>query len=382
MPELIESALTGTTGAANGGWAVTQATDGNERPVRVSALPLPSALSDAARARIAATLDQAVAACAQGRLSVLAWGEEAGRLYIVEPAPAGPSLGDMVASDGALTPQQVVSHLHALAGLLAALDAAGLPHSWPSPQNFYPGAVPQLAGQAWPAVFAILAAEDSSFEWPDAAYVAPEVLAGGKVSGASEAYAAAALTCFALTGRAPAADAGLDGCPPAVVSAIRKAMAPDPAARYKDIRTLVVDLTVEQAIGLVDAADANAVPDGGDVPDWARDLLRETAARRDAGRPLVDAAPAAATSKPVAADPPAARPAAKPSAATARVRPEPAAPEKPAVKPVRKTGSSDGDSPVFDWNATTPRKSVMPLVISVVTVLFIVAGIALTFLKK
>jgi hypothetical protein len=382
MPELIESVITGTTGAAEGGWSVTQATDGNGRPVRVSALPLPPALSGAARARIAAALDQAVAACAQGRLSVLAWSEEAGRLYIVEPAPAGPSLGDMVATDGVLTPQQVVSHLHALAGLLAALAAAGLPHPWPSPHNFYPGAVPQLAGQAWPAVFAILAEDDRSFQWPDAVYVAPEVLAGGAVSGASEAYAAAALTCFALTGLAPTADAALDGCSPAVVSAIRKAMAPDPAARYKDIRTLVVDLTVEQAIGLVDAADANAVPDGGDVPEWARDLLRETAARRDAGRPLVDSAPAAATSKPVAAAAPAARPAAKPSSANSRVRSEPPAPEKSAVKPARKTSPSGGDSPVFDWNATTPTKSLMPLVISIVTVLFIIAGIALTFLKK
>jgi hypothetical protein len=370
------------TGAANGDWAVTRATDGDGRPVRVSALRLPPALPEAARARIAATLDQAVAACAQGRLSVLTWGEEDGRLFVVEPAPASPSLGETVASAGVLTPQQVVSHLHALAGLLTTLDAAGLPHPWPSPENYYPGAVPQLAGQAWPAVFAILAEEDRSFQWPSAAYVAPEVLAGGKVSGPSEAYAAAALTCFALTGQAPDADAALEGCQPAVVTAIRKAMALDPAARYKDIKRLVVDLTVEHAIGLVDAADANAVPDGGDVPDWARDLLRETAARRDSGRPLVDAAPVAETPKPAATPGPAGRPVVKSSAASSRVRPEPPVPAKQAAKPARKPAATDDDSPVFDWHATTPKKSLMPLVITVVTVLFIVAGIALTFLKK
>jgi hypothetical protein len=106
-------------------------------------------------------------------------------------------------------------------------------------------------------------------------------------------------------------------------------------------------------------------------------LLRETSARRDAGRPLVDTVPEAAPAASKQAAPKQKAPAA----------PSPAAPEAvsapaPSAKVERKAKEPKNDAPAFDWEAGAPRKSLMPMIVSIIAALFILAGLALTFLRK
>lgn len=370
MPEVRER--NDAVGVA--GWSVARAEDAEGRPVRVCALTLPAGLSEAGRARITEALNASVSSSAQGRLSLLSWGEQDGALYTVEPAPSVPSLREAVAANGPLSVPALIPVLHGAVAVLAAMEAAGLRHPWLTPDNVYPGATTQLAGQAWPRVLAILSGECPGFVWPEQAYAAPEIVVGDAPDGRAEAWSAAALVAFALTGQEASAAGSLSAVAPAVATAVRRAMQTDPSARYPDVKTMVVDLTVEHAIGMTDTADQNAVPSGGEVPDWARDLLRETDARRGAGRPLVDTAPEA----PAKAEAPAARaeaPVASPIAGT----PPPAANGKTRKSPADAPTTT---APVFDWDATTPKKSMMPVIVSIIAALFIIAGIALTFLRK
>lgn len=369
MPEISERNNVGR--AASSGWSVSRAEDAEGRPVRVCALTLPSGLSAAGHERIITALNAAVAASAQGRLSLLSWHEENGTLYTVEPAPTVPSIGEAVAANGPLPISELIAMLHGVVGVLSAMEAAGLWHPWLAPENVYPGASPQLAGQGWPEVFRILTAENIGFHWPEAQYAAPEILSGGAPDGRAEAWSAAALVSFALTGGSPSPTA-MPSDLPAVCHAVARGMSPDPSARYSGVRTLVVDLTVEHAIGMSDSADREEVPSGGDVPSWGRDLLRETSARRESGRPLVDTAPepsAAATSEN------------SPAPAPRHIDPIPA-PAAPAGKARKSAPRVESSAPAFDWDAGAPKKSVMPLIIGIMTALFIVAGIAITFLRK
>jgi hypothetical protein len=377
MPETCVITAESQTLSRAGSWSVSRAEDAAGHPVRVSTLRLPDRLSSAGRARIGTALVQDVAACATGRLSVLSWGEQDGTLYVVEPAPTAPSLKESVEHSGPMSAPGIVPLLQGVASAMAALEAAQMSHPWLTPENVHPGAAPQVAGQAWPSVFAILREEDPTFDWPEPEYAAPEVQAGAPSNGHSESYSAAALMVYALTGQAPGPQTRLDAATPAMVHAIQRALSPDPATRYASVKAMVVDLTVEQAIGLTDAADLEAVPDGGDVPDWGAELLRETSARRDAGRPLVDTVPEAAPAASKQAAPKQKAPAA----------PSPAAPEAvsapaPSAKVERKAKEPKNDAPAFDWEAGAPRKSLMPMIVSIIAALFILAGLALTFLRK
>jgi hypothetical protein len=374
--------------------------DGN--PVRLTAVQLPSGLEEADRSRITSTLERTVAArmespAVNGFLGLLGGGEQDGMLYLAEMWPEPPSLREQVLSAGPLSVTAAVNMLQSVALALDAAHQAGLHHVWLSPDNvFVSGASVSMGGQLWCALLPMLRRVAPGFEWPADAYVAPEVLGGDLGDPVSEAFSAAALAVFAMTGQDPTPSALSAVDMPQVLSdALRASLSRDPAERCSCVKAIIVELAVEQAITLQDAADTEEVPTGGEVPDWAAALLRDTSQRRAAGKPLVDevsepqpvktaAAPAAPIPPPTLAPPP-------PFVPPVASQPRPAAPEvihNPVRRPASATVVEPRSQPAarnrttFNWNEGSRNRKV-PIGVWLTAgaaLVFIVLGIALTMM--
>ena len=133
---------------------------------------------------------------------------EAGRepFYVMELCDGG-SLADRIELLGKVPSGELVPLILAVAGGLAELHANGLVHRDIKPANIlFTGGRPKLADFG-------LARSDGRPEFPTLteagtaigtpAYMAPELVAGGRPTFASDVYALGATTFHALTGRAP-----------------------------------------------------------------------------------------------------------------------------------------------------------------------------------
>jgi hypothetical protein len=344
--------------------------------VRLTQLAIPDALYEADLAAVTAVYQRIVAAAVAtpspaSVLSVLGGGVESGVLWLAEEAPGGSSLADVIAGSGPMAADHVLAFMHSVAAALEPMHSAGIYHGWLCPANVFPeGAAVRVGGWVWAYPMARLADVGGLESWPEEAYVAPESKQGGQPTAASEVFSAAAMAAFACSGKAPAGAGAVTGLPPAWENALRTGMSSDPGKRYGGVKEMTVDVTVEQAISMTDQAETHAVPTGGDVPDWATDLLAETIAQRDAVPAPVEAAPA--PPQPTAAPPQPARQAPAPAApvvAEAVVIVEPAMPA---------SQKASGGS-VFEWNVgDQPGKSWAPLAIGVLSALFVILGIAIT----
>lgn len=381
MPDVCGGFATSQTPVVCGPWSVAQAVGPDARPARLTQLAIPGALYEADRTAVTGVFERIVAAAVASPspasvLGVLAGGVENGVLWLAEETPTGLSLADAVSISGPMAAEQVTSFLHALAAALNPMHAAGLYHGWLCPHNvFSEGAAVRVGGWVWAYAMARLADAGGLEPWPDEAYAAPELRRGGAPSAKAEVFSAAALATFAAFGKAPVEAATLPGLPPALDHALRTGMSYDAGNRYNGVKEMTVDVTVEQAIAMTDQAETNAVPTGGEVPDWAQDLLSETRARREAGEPLVDVAPPA---EPQAATLAASQTGAPTVVAETviTVEPSPGAPtSRPAAQP-------PSGSPVFEWNVgDQPGRSWVPLVVGVLSALFVILGIAITLVR-
>jgi len=224
------------------------------------------------------------------------------------------------------------------------------------------------------------------YGWPEQAFTPPESLGEGASHPRAEVYSAAALAAFAASGQDPRTPAALDGLPPALRASLARGMQADPAARYGSVKEMAVDVTVEQAIAMDDAADQASVPAGGAVPDWARELLVETAARREAGHPLVGQVtePEAEETAPAGTARSEAAPAPARTSASAAPPPRPMTEQREVQvsereKPVRQ--KPDTTASAFRWDERAPSRSWATTIVIALSVVFILAAVALTIIK-
>jgi hypothetical protein len=380
MPDVCGTFTAVQSPTVCGPWSVAAAIAADGRPVRLSCLALPDGAPESGIAGAITAFQRIVEAAAGGEtpatvLGVVGGGVQDGVFWLAEEMPTCQSLLEAVLLSGPMAVERVNPFLYGLAAALEPLHAAGLYHGWVSPLNVFPEAsAVRLGGWVWPSVMAKLAEAGGLPEWPDAAYAAPETRLGTAPNARSEVYSSAALVSYAATGSPLGDAASLAALPPALGRAVYAGLSADPAARYKGVKEMVVDVTVEQAIAMTDEAETNAVPIGGEVPDWARDLLAETIARRESGIPLVDVAPAEAAPAPPAR--------AVAETATPAVVAETTVHVEPATAPIQSDAPPLSGAPVFEWNVGEQKsRAWMPLVVSVLSVIFVLLGVAITIVR-
>jgi serine/threonine protein kinase len=135
-------------------------------------------------------------------------------------------------------------------------------------------------------------------------YLAPERVAGGAADGRADVYSLAAILYSMLAKRKPQVVTGEvlppsrfnPDVPPAMDKAVVKALAPDPAARYPDVRTFLAALA---ATTLVPASDqVQAVTPAGRCPHCGTEKQRGRFCRK-CGQRLKQAEPAGPSGPPV-----------------------------------------------------------------------------------
>jgi len=171
----------------------------------------------------------------------------------------GRSLDEIVRADGPLSADAATRIGADLCGAVAAVHAAGLLHRDVKAQNVIQDDTGRIvlmdfgAGEDIGAVKARVAGTPL--------YIAPEVLAGGTASAATDVYALGVLLCYLTTGAFPVSAASLEelrvahrtgarrpirqlnpNVPAALAAVIERALAPDPAARYAGAAAMEADL--------------------------------------------------------------------------------------------------------------------------------------------
>jgi serine/threonine-protein kinase len=209
---------------------------------------------------------------------------EAGRepFYVMELCDGG-SLADRIEKSGLLPPGELAPLILAVAGGLGELHANGLVHRDIKPANIlFTGGRPKLADFG-------LARSDGRPEFPTLteagaaigtpAYMAPELIAGGRPAFASDVYALGATTFHALTGRAPRQSDTLTGLVTTMTELIPAASAVAPTLGTAFDGLLAETLATDPA----DRPGLNAFTAG---------LVAALAAGEAAARPAAEAAAA------------------------------------------------------------------------------------------
>jgi serine/threonine-protein kinase len=219
---------------------------------------------------------------------ILDAGESAGAGWIVMPLARAGSLDDRLAR-GPIAPAEAVEILRQVASALDAAHAAGHLHRDVKPANV----LLQPDGHAWLADFGVTRPVGGSTTMPGqmvgtAAYMAPEVISGGRPAEAADVYGFACMAFEVMTGRrpfpddemasvlfahvdrpAPSARSVNPDLSPAVARVLARGLAKDPQAR------------TACATALADALAASLAGAGATVPMDVR------VARRARRRPRV-----------------------------------------------------------------------------------------------
>jgi serine/threonine protein kinase len=203
-------------------------------------------------------------------------GECEGRGYLVMRLARDGSLAARL-RDGAMRPAEALRLLRAIAEALDAVHAEGRVHRDVTPANI----LLDPAGGPWLGDFGLARRIDATIATGEgtlvgtAAYLAPEVIAGGRAGPEADRYALAAVAFHALTGRAPFVAPDLAGVlyghmhhdpppvrelqphlPPALDGALRAGLARMPGRRPSTAGALV-DI-IARALG--DTRTGGAVP--------------------------------------------------------------------------------------------------------------------------
>ncbi len=203
--------------------------------------------------------------------------------YIVMELVDGPSLREILARRGRLTPQEALAVVEPIARALARAHEAGVVHRDLKPENVLvtPDGVPKVADFGIARAIAETTHTNSGSLVGSVHYMAPELVDGARATPASDQYALGVVLYELLTGRKPLpADtpmavalrhANEDVPPPSRLYAdvsraldrvVRRATARRPADRYPDCAALA-------------AALAEAVPQGSDAITFVDDDGRE-----------------------------------------------------------------------------------------------------------
>ena len=139
-------------------------------------------------------------------IPVLDAGESDGTGWIVMHLARGGTLADRLA-EGSLEPDEALMILRQVASALDAAHAEGRLHRDVKPENV----LLEPDGHAWLADFGVARAVGNTTTVPGqmigtAAYMAPEVIAGGRARPAADLYAFACMAFECLTGRRPFPD--------------------------------------------------------------------------------------------------------------------------------------------------------------------------------
>jgi serine/threonine protein kinase len=224
-------------------------------------------------------VQRAVAALGEPALVGYEYGGVAeGRLYLVRRQVEGRPLADLLAG-GPLDPSTAATITIALSGLVAILHRAGMVHGSLCPHCVYvdsSGAGPLVFVTdcgLLPALREVQAPPGRP--WGRAPYLSPEQAAGEEIHPASDVYVIGSLLYAMLAGRPPfrasdetvlvvqhlrqeppALDALRPDLSPALVQIVHKALAKEPAARYRNAGQLAEILTSQVAA----QADVGAPP--------------------------------------------------------------------------------------------------------------------------
>ena len=224
-------------------------------------------------ARVAASIDH------PNVVTVFDSGEVDGKLFISMALIEGPSVRELIAAEGSVEPKRAVAILAQAAAGLDAAHAAGLVHRDVKPSNIL---LSVKHDRALITDFGIAKARDASNSTNTGVvmgtlrYVAPEQIQGGTVDARSDVYSLGAVFYEMLSGRppferdtaaatmwahlndAPPKASAAKGVPYSVDGVIAKAMAKDPAERYKTpselARAAAAAVTGDEAETLVTAA--------------------------------------------------------------------------------------------------------------------------------
>ncbi|MBV2365481.1 serine/threonine-protein kinase [Streptomonospora nanhaiensis] len=319
-------------------------------------------------------------------------------LFIVSEYVPGPNLAEAVATDGPMRGGTLESLAMGVAAALTAIHRAGVIHRDLKPANVLLSAVgPKVID------FGIARAMDdegavtrSSQLMGTPAYLAPELIAGGDITPASDIFSWGCLVTYAGTGKAPfnaqtvpailhlisAAPADLEGLEPGVTDLVRSALDKDPANRptaQELLNTLVgqenpAETTVDRTVVRSWTPPSTARPGPGDLAGAAgAAALGAAGAAAAAGAvpgadsgnaPTVPAEPPGAgptrALPPETAEP---APPTRPSGGTGRPDSGPQAPPEPAwgasgAQPPPPGGPGYGPPPAGEPAAFTPPPGV------------------------
>jgi hypothetical protein len=250
-----------------------------------------------------------------------------GQPYLIGEFIDGPSLAEMVATDGPLTGSALERLAIGTATALTAIHQAGIVH-----RDFKPGNV--LIGPDGPRVidFGIAREADATATATSQivgtpAYISPEQIAGESAGAPSDVFAWGVTITFAATGRAPF---GQDVIPAVINRVLSKS--PDLAELQPPLRDLVARCLAKDPQQRPTAQELLLTLLGGTPDDAA---LPAPGRRRPAGRMLTAVATALVVGAGAGATAAAARPWAPAAATTARTLPaaSPKASPSPTASP-------------------------------------------------
>ena len=257
----------------------------NAAAVRV----IPMRLLGASAAQLETDVENASALVHKNLIEVLTVGREADFFYIATELLDGQTLREFI--DGKRREGRTVSFrgacnliTHIANGLERA--ASTMPHGGLNPATVWvnkAGRV-KVADLGLARTLPMLARRGIPAGGPEHAYLAPELLAGGQPTLASDAYALGVILFEVLTGRLPApplriAGAGSDA-PSGIDGVIAKALARDPGARFHSPMELRQALASLQS-GASSGVSASPMPAAAPAPRHAR---RSTGQRRPSRR--------------------------------------------------------------------------------------------------
>ena len=236
-----------------GGMAVVELAEDLElrRPVAIKLLADNLARDDDLRRRFLREARLVAALTHTNVVHVYDLGEHAGRPYFVMEHVDGETLAHLVEREGAIEPVRAVDLVVQACHGVEAAHAAGLVHRDLKPQNL----LLRADGVVKVADFGIARSREGTqltaagSVLGSAAYVAPEQVAGGEVTEATDVYGLGAVLYELLTGRAPRTGSSLaelvagtplpirppselvPGIPEALEQVVMRALAADPDAR-------------------------------------------------------------------------------------------------------------------------------------------------------